>query len=252
MRKWLKIVALVFLVAVLVLAWPIWKRNQVRKAFDEAKRQSVDQVDALLESNPQLATADIGWTLLHWASGNGKVDLSNLLLEKGADVNAKDFHGHTPLHWTASGTTESSVGLLGLGLFPLTGWYRSTRAESPSRLLVVRLLVDHGADVNARDDEENTPLLWAALMGFTEVAEFFLAKGADVNAKDESDRTPLHWAASTGHKESVDLLLLNGADVNAKDKDGETPLQYADRRGHKGIVQLLRTAAASDNPMEQK
>ena len=60
-----------------------------------------------------------------------------------------------------------------------------------------------------------------------------LAGGTDVDAKDEDGETPLHVAMGYGHKEIVELLIAKGADVNAKDEDGKTPLQLAALNDHK-------------------
>ena len=59
----------------------------------------------------------------------------------------------------------------------------------------------------------------------------------DVNAKNEDGQTPLHFAARRGHTETVKYLVEKGADVNAKNKYGQTPLHYAARRGHTEIVE---------------
>jgi cytohesin len=64
--------------------------------------------------------------------------------------------------------------------------------------------------------------------------------GTDVNAKDEDENTPLHRAAYYGHKEIVVLLIAKGADVNAKNDSGMTPWLYAAHNGHKEIAALLR------------
>lgn len=82
-----------------------------------------------------------------------------------------------------------------------------------------------GVGVNARDGELGvTPLTWAALLGQTEAIELLIQKGADVNARNKDGGIPLHGAAFLGETEIVILLIQKGADVNAKNNNGETPL----------------------------
>ena len=143
------------------------------------------------------------------------------LLAEGADVNAMDKDGNTPLHIvTHSGHKE-----------------------------MIKLLISNGAHVNAKDEGGWTPLHFAASGGHKEIAELMLANGADVNAKDFSDYTPLHRAAGGGHNEMIKLLISNGADVNAKGRFG-TPIHNAVSSGYKEIVQLLVDEGADVNAKE--
>ena len=68
------------------------------------------------------------------------------------------------------------------------------------------------------------PLTWAAMMGQTAAAELLLEHGADINGRNRDDNTALHLAVFLGRAETVELLLKNGADVNAKNDDGGTPI----------------------------
>jgi ankyrin repeat protein len=99
-----------------------------------------------------------------------------------------------------------------------------------------------GTDVNAKDDDEWTPLDYAAWKGHKEIAELLIAAGADVNAKNSRGigRTPLHWAAGGGHKEIAELLITKGADVNAKSVVGRTPLDVAIGLKQTETADLLR------------
>jgi hypothetical protein len=90
-----------------------------------------------------------------------------------------------------------------------------------------RVLLDKGANVNAKDKFGDTALHMAVSRGNIKLAELLLEKGADTNASDARGETPLHDAVTDGSTEMVKLLLDRGADVNAKDEDGKTPLDRA-------------------------
>ena len=125
-------------------------------------------------------------TPLHAAALNGHKEIAELLIAKGADVDAKDALGNTPLYNTISFNAA------------LDGYKE-----------IAELLIHNSADVNAQDKNGNTPLHEAATSGLKEVVELLIANGADVNAKKKFGRTPLHGAATKGIAE---LLIAKGAD----------------------------------------
>jgi ankyrin repeat protein len=102
----------------------------------------------------------------------------------------------------------------------------------------VDLLLRRGADIEARDRRNNTPLHHAATWNRTEVVGLLLRRGANVNAMDEWNATALITAASKS-KEAVDLLLRHGAELNARDKWGKTALLWAALVGNAHIVEFL-------------
>ncbi|KAL6402688.1 hypothetical protein AUP68_14144 [Ilyonectria robusta] len=92
-----------------------------------------------------------------------------------------------------------------------------------------------------RTTEYFTDLMLASYYGHRVVVKLLLEKGAEIEAKDsEHGRTPLSWAALNGHEASVKLLLEKGADVESKDEDGWMPLWWAAEDGHEAIVKLLQ------------
>ena len=155
----------------------------------------------------------IGGTRLHLAAQEGDVPGLRSLLKPDTNINCQDFCGKTPLH--------SSVSF----------WRCNWEA--------VLFLLDHGADVSARDNDNKAPLHVAAEDGHKEAVDLLIERGADVSARDNDNRTPLHVAAMSGHEEVVDLLIRRGADVSARDNDNRTPLHVAAMSGHKEVVDLL-------------
>ncbi|MDR2377463.1 MAG: ankyrin repeat domain-containing protein, partial [Puniceicoccales bacterium] len=112
-------------------------------------------------------------------------------------------------------------------------------AARGGHMRLTRLLLEKGAAVEAKDNDENTPLLLAALNGYTEVVPLLLEKKATVEAKNKYGNTPLILAVSNRHTEIVRLLLEKGAEVEAKTNDGDPPLILAGSKGHTEIVRLL-------------
>ena len=107
----------------------------------------------------------------------------------------------------------------------------------------VKDLLTKGAEVDVRDRNGMTPLLLAARKGNSETVRLLLAHGANVNAQDYYLAwTPLILASALGHKKVVKLLLEHGADIDIKDQNGMTALKYAVKNGYKEIVELLKRA----------
>jgi ankyrin repeat protein len=106
-------------------------------------------------------------------------------------------------------------------------------------------LIERGADVNAKKNDEWTPLLLASSWSCIELAKFVLDAGADMEAKNKYGVTPLHMASGGNCIELVKLLIERGADVRAKDRDGQTPLHSTSHwDNHIEIAEILIKAGA--------
>ena len=83
-----------------------------------------------------------------------------------------------------------------------------------------------------------TALHFAALSEYPHMLDLLVLNGADVNATNDNNETPLHWACSAGHVVSVELLLSHGA-IQQKDKNGDTPLHWAIDGGNHPVAKYL-------------
>ena len=119
------------------------------------------------------------------------------------------------------------------------------------RTTIVEFILDKGADPNARDNFNLTPLLRAVMEGHVEMARFLISKSADIEATFEGN-TALIEATLQNNNELVKLLIDSGAFIEAKTKDGHTALHVAATNAYVKIVQTLYSAGAEVNTRDQK
>lgn len=119
---------------------------------------------------------------------------------------------------------------------------------------IVKMLIDAGADVNAQDRIGTSALMFAASApGGTESVQLLLDAGAKVNMVDSNEHfSALMWAAAEGQSENVKLLLKNKADITLKDIDGDTAESFAAQKGHTAIVKLLQDASPKKEEPEKE
>ena len=114
-----------------------------------------------------------------------------------------------------------------------------TYAAEQGHEAIVRLLLDKGADIEAKSDNGRTPLIYAVMRKHEVIVRLLFDRGADVEAKDYNGRTSLSHAATRGLEAIARLLLDKGANVEAKDNFGRTPLTYAILEKHEAVARLL-------------
>jgi len=238
--------------------------SQSASVSEEAKRMPLHaaalrgnpaEISALIEKGLGVNTRNAeGLTPLHLASMSGCKDAMIALLAHGAEVNARStFEGLKPARSSVSYLPDGSVIVTNAnvsypvfaGLTPLHLAAGKDAAE---------ILLQNGADVNARTSKGGTPLLYAVKRGAADVVTLLLSRGADTAVSDEGwTGTLLHVAVDNNCLEVAELLLRAGAPINAKttdwvgDRGRWTPLRLAVHRGYTRLAALLLAQGADVN-----
>lgn len=278
---------------------------------DAASRGDRDAVKALLKNAADVNAAQgDGMTALHWAAMNGDAELAQMLIVAGANVKATTRLGaYTPLYLASQHGHASLIqALIKAGGDVKTGTTNGTTplmaAAASGDVDAVRVLIENGADVNAKDGvRQQTPLMYAAASNRAAVITLLVSKGADVKATNKVsdlanlsresagfggnpqgglppgaqpsggpagrrapmpgvDRnyqlnelimaqgglTPLLYAARQGFHEAAEALLKAGADVNQRSVGDKTsPLMMAIINGHFDLAKTLLDRGADPN-----
>jgi uncharacterized protein len=211
-------------------------------------------------------------TELHDAVKNGSTETAIALIDKGADINAREPDNTTALHYAAHRGDVVLVERLLRARAKASVYndYGSTplsEAAAIGNARAIKLLLDAGADVNSPNHEGQTALMAVARTGNVEGAKLLLRHRADVNAKEKwGGQSALMWAAAQSHPDMIKLLVAHGADVNARgavrdwqrrstaeprpkgmNRGGFTPLLYAAREGCIECAKQLLKAKADIN-----
>eukprot|EP01035_Chromulina_nebulosa_P021987 gene21987-28462_t len=124
-------------------------------------------------------------------------------------------------------------------VFP-TGWTALHRAAYNGHMTTVSLLLQQGADIQAKTNEGWTVLHEAAVNGHTAIVALILEQGADIGSMNNNGWTALHGAASSGHTTVVLLFLEQGADIEAKTNNGKRAVDLAKKEETKNLLQTWK------------
>ncbi|KAF3207592.1 hypothetical protein TWF191_000981 [Orbilia oligospora] len=153
--------------------------------------------------------------------------LDSLLRDGGANPNAVDCKGETPLFIAAKNGHES----------------------------VVRFLVDQGVNMSPKDEFRETPLLMAAKGGYEAIVRILVEKGVNINTKNSDGNTSLSLAAGSGNETLVRFLVEKGANIKSTNRFKATPLGEAAKHGHESVVRFLadedKTISATEGRMRE-
>ncbi len=142
------------------------------------------------------------------------------LVKDGADVNARESNGTTPLHW----------------------------AVHHGNVELVKHLLKAGADVNVTNNYGSSPIAEAAVLGDPDMMEVLLDAGADPDTKNPDGQTPLMIVARSSNVDTARLLLKHGADVNATEQwKGQNAVIWAAAQSQPAMLALLLEAGGDPN-----
>jgi uncharacterized protein len=239
-------------------------RGYDKQLFQAVAKGDIGAVRVLLANGADIeAQDDRGTTPLISAVEGHSIEIVKLLLEKGANISAQDRYEGTALMEAAGSwdprmlrilldaspdikdktaallsAVEGGPVVLQMQDAPITAdehhQQAAAAASEPPWVSNVRMLLDSGVNVEARDEEGETPLMRAASYGQTEIFELLLARGARINVRDNRGTTPLIAAACAcalatmnDTYDIIKALLEKGANVNARTRDGTTALMMA-------------------------
>ena len=225
--------------------------------------RSAEKAKAFIDGGANINISDgHGYTPLHYAVENNQTENVQLLISKNADINARNNSGQNPLDIAVERNHKDILELLvANGAEPSSIF----TAVCIGDLASVKVFLEEGVNVNAKDPRSRTALHIAARKGYREVVELLLEHGADVNAgagynnetvaefaiwgnhseivellvSNGADISPLHLAVSIGDKAKERSLIEGGADVNKRTPNGTAPIHIAAHAGFKCIVKLL-------------
>jgi putative CocE/NonD family hydrolase len=213
---------------------------------------SVKMAELLIDKGADLRAEP--WRVWQGSIEEGRMDILELLLQKGMDINSLDEDGTSPLGFTFLADNDDAAKYLferGADFIfsqkELSGLTALHYAAVAGDQEIAKLSLARGDNVNARDNVyEFIALHYAARFGTENVAEVLIANGADIMAKDKWGYQPIHWAAYHDRPGMIELLIAKGADVNANTSLGQTPLELAKPRRNTATIEVLRKHGARE------
>ncbi|KRX66894.1 Serine/threonine-protein phosphatase 6 regulatory ankyrin repeat subunit C [Trichinella sp. T9] len=189
---------------------------------------SIQLISELISQHENLNIFDKhGRTLVHWSVACGNAEILETLLKNGASTSIPDNFGIYPIHYSTQ--------------------LKCTKTSEK----ILSILLKYGSSPNVTDSENQTPLIWSALLSDNvSVAKRLFDAGGNAFVRNKDSLTALHCAASHGNVQFLHLLfnyVESNSIVNITDRNGCTPLFYAAAYGHADCARCLLENGASVN-----
>jgi cytohesin len=231
-------------------------RNGNTPLFISIQRGNATIFKLILDHKPNLAHQDrYGYTALHWATFNNRLEFAKTLIKNGADIGAKDKNGTTCLQHALNRQMYNyrNNGKHIVEVFLVSVKPKDTLPNGERPLLyaarhgyedAVRQMLKLKADPSITDKNKRTPLEWALIGNHGKVANLLIPLVDVAKYKTTTGDSLLHWSASNGLTASVVSLVKRNAKVDELNADRATPLQLAVWNGHAETVKALIQAKA--------
>ncbi|MDQ7824135.1 MAG: ankyrin repeat domain-containing protein [Candidatus Eremiobacteraeota bacterium] len=232
----------------LVLHFPA-AASDLDSLVDAVNAGNAEKVRLILRKSPGIVNLFVinGNRPLHYAVQQNRLEIVKILVQNGADVNAKNHIGVTP--WE----TAAAQGFGGIAEYLAGKGARTYNRELQAAVFenklekTEELLKLHPGQVNQGDGEGTRLLQVAACNGYDEMVRLLIARGADVNAHNDSGTTALQEAVYKKNRPMIDLLLSERADPDGKDCRGYTSLHLAVELGDYDVASRILSAGAKIN-----
>jgi ankyrin repeat protein len=215
-----------------------------------AKSNRIKSLELLLAAGAPVQARDIhDKTALAYATERGYVEAKVLLKKYGANAREAvegyktEFGDGAFIQATAQGRADVVEAMLEEGMDANSGnAARVTALMRVQNIHILKILLDAGANIHARDNAGFTPLIHIAATRNAEIVKVLIKAGADIEAKTNDGKNALMFAALAGDADTVQALLEAGAKAGEKDDAGNTALKFAVARNNIKAAKLLRQA----------
>jgi ankyrin repeat protein len=213
--------------------------ESTKKLMEAIRGGNKAGLEAMLRQEPELLRfAPNGSSVVLLAAYYGHAELAEVFVRRGARLDVFEASATGNLERVRELVKENAELV---NAFAADGFFPLGLAAFFGYRAIAEFLLKNGAEVNtaARNAQRVTALHGAVARRDVEIVKMLLERGADANAKQERGFVPLHDAAANGNLALVQLLVRHGARVDAKSDDGKTPVDMAVDRGHKEVAEWL-------------
>ncbi|AAR83649.1 CNPV303 ankyrin repeat protein [Canarypox virus] len=254
--------------------------------YNAIMKQNEYEIYMLLNNgkNPNVKITPEGLEPLHKAVEYRNVNITSILLSRGADANSKDISDFGTLHALSMfigirdlfnrDKIEDVFTIMNYNYAPLEKDHDTRTLEIANMLLtskaninmstiygstplhiaakyknnaMIKFLLERGADINVLDSKNNTPLFYSCYYGNTHISKMLIDYGAKVNLINNRGHSPLHYAVSSGNEELVKLLLVKNSYINVIDVDHRSVVHKAVIIKNSRILEILLKNKANCN-----